>query len=176
MLQGVLFGETAIPARANTSPSSLIAAIQGAEPGARAGRVLVAEDNVVNQKVVLRLLEKLGWEADLAENGREAVDALKHGEYAAILMDCQMPEMDGYEAAAQIRAMPAPASSTPVIALTANATSEDRERCLASGMDDYLAKPIRPDALHETLERWSQGGRGSAAEQNGEPAPDAVES
>ncbi|MCA8970130.1 MAG: response regulator, partial [Planctomycetes bacterium] len=117
-------------------------------------RILVAEDNPINQKVVSRTLAKLGFEAHVVSNGREAVHAVLCESYAAILMDCQMPEMDGYEATAAIRRNQARGEHTPIIALTANAMRGDRERCLAAGMDDYIAKPVRPPELDELLHRW----------------------
>jgi CheY-like chemotaxis protein len=137
------------------------------------GRILVAEDNSVNQRVAIRMLEKLGYRADAVANGLEAIEAIAHIPYSAIFMDCQMPEMDGFEATRRIREMenttgegsPAghlpdqPSSEAnsprhiPIIAMTANALEGDRERCLAVGMDDYLAKPVKSDDLRTALQR-----------------------
>jgi CheY-like chemotaxis protein len=126
----------------------------GAPPGAR-GRILAVEDNAVNKKVITRFLEKAGFEVDVADNGLQAVAAVARVDYAAVLMDCQMPEMDGFEATAAIRASEAgTARHVPIIALTASAMGADRERCLAAGMDDYLSKPINMGELSEMLERW----------------------
>jgi PAS domain S-box-containing protein len=118
-------------------------------------RVLVAEDNFVNQKVIRRTLEKWGVEVQIANNGREALEWLSREPFHLVLMDCQMPEMDGYEATRRIRAYEQPRGlHMPVIALTANALEGDREKCLECGMDDYLTKPVNPDQLWEKLVQW----------------------
>jgi CheY-like chemotaxis protein len=119
---------------------------------ARDARILVVEDNVANIKVAVRMIERLGYRADMAGNGLEAVSALGKLDYNAVLMDCQMPEMDGYEATRQIRRQET--RHTPIIAMTASAMSGDRERCLAAGMDDYISKPIKLHVLAALLERW----------------------
>ncbi len=119
-------------------------------------RILVAEDNLFNQKVAVMLLNKLGYEAEVAANGNEVIAALKTAPIDLVLMDCQMPEMDGYEATAAIRAAdsPVPNRRIPIIAMTAHAMKGDREHCLACGMDDYLAKPVRERELAEMLTKW----------------------
>ena len=138
-----------------------------AEANARATpKILVVEDNVVNQKVAVLMLEKLGYRVDLVANGLEALDALRRIPYAAILMDCQMPEMDGFAATADIRRCEAvgdwqvaigrslTSRHVPIIAMTANARQEDRDQCFAAGMDDYLSKPVQFKLLTEVLTRW----------------------
>ena len=124
-------------------------------------RILLAEDHLINQKVGLLQLKKLGLRADIASNGREAVAALEKSSYDVILMDCQMPEMDGFEATRLIRKRENDSGvSCPweapvrIVALTANAMQGDREECLAAGMDDYLSKPVRTSDLQAALERW----------------------
>lgn len=119
-------------------------------------KVLVADDNAVNQRLVKRLLEKLGCSVDLATNGREALQKAMERCYAIIFMDCSMPEMDGYQATAELRRLQAKAAiRVPVIAFTANAMDGDRARCLEAGMDDYLTKPVRIEELRAMLERWA---------------------
>jgi signal transduction histidine kinase len=122
-------------------------------------RVLVAEDNAVNQKVVMRLLEKLNCVVELAVNGREAVEMAARGGYDVVFMDCQMPVMDGYQATGELRALAPDGERAPIVAMTAHAMAGDRERCLAAGMDDYIAKPLTEQALRDVLLRWRSKAR-----------------
>ena len=117
-------------------------------------RVLIAEDNPVNQRVAVRLLEHLGIRADVASDGNEAIESLTRQSYALVLMDCQMPELDGFEATARIRSGETLDGQIPIIAMTASAMQGDRERCLAAGMNDYVSKPVRIDDLRPVIERW----------------------
>jgi PAS domain S-box-containing protein len=121
----------------------------------RVRRVLLAEDNAVNQKLASRVLEKLGCRVDVAGNGREAVRMAEGFSYDLIFMDCRMPEMDGYEACGQIRLRQGTAARVPIVALTAHAVNGAREECLRAGMDDYLTKPVRPADFERILTRWS---------------------
>jgi CheY-like chemotaxis protein/anti-sigma regulatory factor (Ser/Thr protein kinase) len=121
---------------------------------AKCRRVLVAEDNMVNQKIATLTLERLGCRVDLAANGKEAVEMAGRFPYDLILMDCGMPEMDGYAASREIRAQQN-GSRVPIVALTAHAISGTREQCLAAGMDDYIAKPFSRASLEKTLLHWS---------------------
>jgi CheY-like chemotaxis protein len=131
--------------------------LAGDSPALQNVRVLLAEDNTINQKVTMRILEKAGCRADLVRGGREAVAAVGRAVYDVVLMDCQMPEMDGYEATAVIRQAEAGRTHLPIIALTAHSLPEDRTRCLAVGMDDYLTKPVRPDELVAAIKRVLKG-------------------
>lgn len=117
-------------------------------------RILIAEDSQINQKVALHQLRSFGYDADVAANGKEVLELLEHIHYDLILMDCQMPEMDGYEATIAIRKLDSEECKIAIVAMTANAMKEDRDRCLACGMDDYLSKPIRKEDLAQKLSEW----------------------
>jgi CheY-like chemotaxis protein/HPt (histidine-containing phosphotransfer) domain-containing protein len=129
-----------------------VAEPERSRPGERSLQILLAEDNAVNQKVALRLLERLGYSADVASDGLEAIEAVARGRYDVVLMDVQMPELDGLEASRRICER-WPDTRPHIIAMTANALPEDREACVAAGMDDYVAKPIRSEQLAEALKR-----------------------
>jgi CheY-like chemotaxis protein len=138
------------------------AAAAGQEPGPSptpaelpGAHVLVVEDTPINQQVARGMLARLGYAVDVASDGLEALEAVSHHAYAAILMDCQMPRMDGFEATREIRRREGRTSRTPIIAMTASAMRGERDRCLAAGMDDYIAKPVRLQELQARLRRWS---------------------
>jgi CheY-like chemotaxis protein len=124
-------------------------------------RVLVAEDNCVNQKVIAMMLSQAGALVEIAENGRIAVERHRAFPYDMILMDCQMPELDGYEATASIRSFPGSSSLVPIIGVTANAFAEDRDRCIRAGMNGYLAKPLSRQTLLAAMSQFMPAGSGT---------------
>jgi CheY-like chemotaxis protein len=174
----------------------LVRVVSGAKPAARKSvtskldpamaarlplRVLLCDDNLINQKVALRLLQQMGYKADVANNGLECLQALERQPYDLIFMDVQMPEMDGIEATRQIRLRQKESAqpghfkpSIAIVAMTANAMQGDREKCIAAGMDDYVAKPVRPDDIRLVVERWGSRVTVAAQAENGGPQNDAT--
>jgi two-component system sensor histidine kinase/response regulator len=141
------------------APGPRESTVAEARPGAKdwglqGARVLLAEDNEINQLVAVDTLDALGYDADIAHNGAEAVELAASGDYEAILMDCQMPKLDGYEATSRVRSQER-GRHTPIIAMTAGVLQDDRRRAYQAGMDDFLAKPIDPEELRATLDRWT---------------------
>jgi CheY-like chemotaxis protein len=152
-LVSLLVNTTARPdTPGDTSSESPVASVE--PPSDQGPRVLVEEDNVVNQRVAEHLLEKLGCNVDVVDNGRQAVEASARTAYACIFMDCQMPDMDGFEATAAIREREQRSGGhIPIIALTAHVMQEERGRCFTVGMDHYLSKPLQVAALQAVLQR-----------------------
>lgn len=136
----------AVPASGRSAEARLLAEYAGT-------RVLLAEDEPINQEVSRQLLQDVGLQVDLAADGVEAVEMARRQAYALILMDIQMPRLNGLEATQTIRALPGH-EHIPILAMTANAFEEDRQRCLDAGMNDHLSKPVDPSRLYETLLRW----------------------
>jgi signal transduction histidine kinase/CheY-like chemotaxis protein len=185
-LMGGLIGAESDPGRGSTFwielPMQRVASVSGhtgrergvmldePRPDPSAAFILVVEDSPVNRLVTARVLERCGFRAHVVNDGREALDALSMQSYDAVLMDCQMPELDGYEATRELRRREGDGRRTPVIAMTAHAMTGDRERCLAAGMDDYIAKPVRSQALVAILARWIARDDQSGPEQVATPA------
>lgn len=141
----------------------------------QAARILLAEDDLINQRVASQILNRAGYQLEIVNNGRAALEAYQTSHYDVILMDCHMPEMDGFETTAAIRALENPGCHTPIIAMTADAMKDDMDRCLQSGMDDYLSKPIRTSIFLETLERWlSTAGLSTRETVTAQPSPPTV--
>ena len=152
--KGSAFWFTIQADRVGATPTPTIRHDNGREPvrqEPKSASILLVEDNAVNQKVALLMLKKLGYKADLANNGLEALEAITAKKYDIVFMDCLMPQMDGFEATRRIRSVPGPAAKVPIVAMTANAFVEDRRACLDAGMTDYLSKPVRESELSQKL-------------------------
>lgn len=117
-------------------------------------KILLAEDDPINQKVIVLMLELMDWEVVLAQNGRDVIDKYKESEYDVILMDCNMPIIDGYEASRIIRQIESTEKRTPIIAITGSVMQADKEACINAGMDDYLEKPVRRQTLYDCIQKW----------------------
>lgn len=167
----VLAQSPAAPPSAAPAAGPMITRHSLAEIHARSrGHILVAEDNPINQKVAVKMIEKLGYRVDVAGNGQEAIEALERIPYELVFMDCQMPEMNGLDATKAIRRRESGGRHTPIIAMTANAMQEDRDRCLHAGMDDFVSKPVSTQQLQDVLRRWLQG-QDNTAPSNSPPSP-----
>jgi CheY-like chemotaxis protein len=153
VIRAPLAPEESVPATARRTAAGADGA-GDARPGeTHPLRILLAEDNAMNRRLALILLERIGYAADVVENGREVIEAIDRATYDVVLMDIQMPEVDGLEATRRIRARWPDGARPRIVALTANAMHEDREATVAAGMDDYLSKPIRPAELTDALRR-----------------------
>ena len=153
-VRGARLLEAVAEAMGTPGSRSAAAPMPDGSAAAHSGTLLVVEDNAVNQRVIEAMLAKRGFTVECAGDGREALSMLDVREYALVFMDCQMPELDGYDATAAIRARETGSARLPIVALTAHAMKGDRDRCIAAGMDDYLSKPLRADQLDSVLERW----------------------
>jgi signal transduction histidine kinase/CheY-like chemotaxis protein/HPt (histidine-containing phosphotransfer) domain-containing protein len=171
-LEQLFRADAPVPASAPSEPEIRLVPSSAPARGSLSGHVLLVEDNPVNRQVAQRLLTLTGLTLDCAENGKEALARLDSGDYSVVLMDCQMPVMDGYTATRRRRTQEASAGlrRTPIVAMTANAMVGDREKCLQAGMDDYLSKPLNRALLEETLRRWIE----IAAERRAAPPPEPV--
>jgi two-component system sensor histidine kinase/response regulator len=150
---------------ATTTPAGKLPVHDAAEalpglprPQARGGRVLIADDNITDRELAVAMLQRMGYAADVVASGAQALQAMRSVAYDAVLMDCQMPQMDGYQATAEIRKRESSSRRTPIIAMTINFIADDREKCLQAGMDDYLSKPVSFEELGRMLGRWVAGG------------------
>ncbi|MQG94417.1 ATP-binding protein [Pseudomonas sp. MN1F] len=152
---------------ASTAPATLPGSAGASAPLEVGKRILLVEDNPVNQSVIEAMLRSLGMEVSVAHDGLQAVDQVSQQAFAAVLMDCRLPQMDGYEATRRIRLLPA-CGHLPIIALTANALQGDRERCMAAGMNDYLSKPFRRTELQRVLQRWLPGRTAATGDATGD--------
>ncbi len=150
-LGGVFETERGGGANGNTAP---VVSSPVARHAVYRGVVLVADDNLINQRVAAKMLAQLGVSSECVSDGLEAVEAVQAGNYDLVLMDCEMPRLDGLDATRRIRQLPGKVGKTPIVALTASAMISDRKRCKAAGMDGHLAKPVRRDELEEVLQRW----------------------
>jgi len=137
-----------------TTDSDIVTRYTLAENQKKKIKILLAEDNKINQKVALATLGKLGYNVDLVNNGNEVLSALKKNHYHIILMDCQMPEMDGFTATQEIRKLESEIRKIPIVAMTAHAMKGDKDKCIEAGMDDYLTKPVKPKNLSDMLQKW----------------------
>ncbi len=153
------------------APAGVLNLASALSPGLDGPRLLLVEDNLVGQRLALRLLENLGYRADLSSNGREALEALGRADYDIVFLDCHMPEMDGFEAVAEIRKRESGTKHTTVIAMTASAMEGDRERCLTAGMDDYISKPIRSSDLESAIRKWHRASAPASRPRTGETVP-----
>ncbi|HUO06509.1 MAG TPA: response regulator [Candidatus Binataceae bacterium] len=153
---------------ASPAPNARLITLSVGTPQAirASARILVAEDHPVNQQVIIKMLSRIGYSADAVANGREAIDALRSKSYDLLLMDCQMPEMDGYEAARTIRRNFSGTAPIPIVGVTAHAFEEDRRKCLNAGMNDYLRKPVMPEELAATIEKWLRNLNATANERS----------
>ena len=169
-----LFNALVATARPDRAPKRAASAQAPSSEGGRRPVVLVAEDNEINQTLATRMLEKRGIEVRLAANGREAVDAVASDRFDLVLMDCQMPELDGYAATREIRRAEGDERHTPIVAMTAHSMRGDRDRCLAVGMDDYLSKPLDTRAFDLALSRWVGELRGAEEQGSHDGAVDSA--
>jgi len=171
--QSRLFDAIADAVGAVTAPAAAAPAPAGRRyPGPSDPPILVVDDNRTNQLVAVDMLRNRGYRSEVAGTGLEALERLAAGRYGLVLMDCQMPELDGYEATGEVRRREGEERHTPVVAMTAHAMEGDAERCIAAGMDDYLSKPLRPEALERVLDRWLVGLSLEPATAPAAPAPE----
>ncbi len=168
-----LFGAGRSGSVRRLTPNAFAIADLGADAtvGGVRGRVLLAEDNTVNQQVALELLRRLGYDAEVAADGQRAVDMVLQASYDLVLMDCRMPNLDGFQATAAMRRLGFTSDRLPIVALTASATEDDRHACLSAGMDDFMAKPLRREVLRTTLARWIRPDPARTADPPGLLAP-----